>query len=252
MIEEPLAGGNFGAVVRAGDTVRRPTGPWTPAVHALLSHLAAVGFDGAPRVLGIDEREREILTFVEGDVPHAWPPAPYVWEDETAFAIGALVRRYHDACAGFVPPPGARWRQGDASGEVICHHDVAPWNVVFREGAPVGLIDWDFAGPGPRLRDLGYAAWRFAPLYAPERLEGVGANPTRIPARLRLLADGYGLRRRGGLLDAAVERMQAMHDLLVGASDRNTRRLLAEGHHRSALEDAAWVRAQRDRLGSEL
>src|SRR5260221_6573384 len=60
--EIPLAGGNMSSgVVRVGDTVRRPAGPWTPAVHALLAHLHAVGFDGAPRPLGVDERGREVL-----------------------------------------------------------------------------------------------------------------------------------------------------------------------------------------------
>jgi hypothetical protein len=35
----PLGGGNMSSgVVRVGDTVRRPAGPWTPAVHALLTH----------------------------------------------------------------------------------------------------------------------------------------------------------------------------------------------------------------------
>ena len=35
-VEEPLRGGNVSArVVRVGDTVRRPAGPHTPAVHAL-------------------------------------------------------------------------------------------------------------------------------------------------------------------------------------------------------------------------
>jgi len=35
-------------VVRVGDTVRRPVGSWTPAVHALLNHLHRAGFRGAP------------------------------------------------------------------------------------------------------------------------------------------------------------------------------------------------------------
>ena len=47
--------------MRVGDTVRRPTGPWTPAIHALLRHLEHRGFDGAPRLHGIDEQGREIL-----------------------------------------------------------------------------------------------------------------------------------------------------------------------------------------------
>ena len=65
MTEEPLPGGNMtGGVVRVGDTVRRPAGPWTPAVHALLNHLHAVGFPGAPRAHGLDDQGREVLDFV--------------------------------------------------------------------------------------------------------------------------------------------------------------------------------------------
>ena len=44
----------------------RPGG-WTPAVHALLAHLAGTGFTGAPRPLGFDEQGREVLTFLEGE-----------------------------------------------------------------------------------------------------------------------------------------------------------------------------------------
>ena len=70
--EEPLTGGNVSrAVVRVGDTVRRPAGPWTPAVHALLAHLHSAGLTGAPGPLGIDERGREVLTFIPGTP--AWP-----------------------------------------------------------------------------------------------------------------------------------------------------------------------------------
>jgi len=49
--ETALVGGdvNVGVqvVVRVGDTVRRPVGPHTEAVDALLRHFEAVGFDGA-------------------------------------------------------------------------------------------------------------------------------------------------------------------------------------------------------------
>jgi hypothetical protein len=44
-------------------------GPHSPFVHRLLRHLEAAGFDGAPRVLGIDGREREVLSFLDGWVP---------------------------------------------------------------------------------------------------------------------------------------------------------------------------------------
>jgi hypothetical protein len=58
-----LAGGtaNRGRVFRIGDTVMRPTAPYWPATHALLAHLAAAEFDGAPRVLSADA-STEMLT----------------------------------------------------------------------------------------------------------------------------------------------------------------------------------------------
>ena len=55
------------AIVRRGDRLLRPMGPWSPAVHEYLRHLEAAGFDGSPRVLGT-EGDREVLTFIDGDV----------------------------------------------------------------------------------------------------------------------------------------------------------------------------------------
>jgi hypothetical protein len=108
--ETRFADGNVSEVVRVGDTVRRVPGPWTPAVHALLRHLEAVGFDGAPRFLGIDERGREILSFVEGET---MPPDVWGFRDDAVLVgVGRLLRRYHDAASGFVPPPEARWQFG--------------------------------------------------------------------------------------------------------------------------------------------
>ena len=75
--EETLHGGNTNVVVRVGDTVRRQTGHWTPAVHALLAHLQSVGFADAPTVLGIDDQGREILPFVIGEVVSHHDSAPY-------------------------------------------------------------------------------------------------------------------------------------------------------------------------------
>ena len=74
--EEVLHGGNTSVVVRVGDTVRRQTGLWTPAVHALLAHLKSVGFGDAPTVLGSDDQGREVLRHVEGEVGLLAPGQP--------------------------------------------------------------------------------------------------------------------------------------------------------------------------------
>jgi hypothetical protein len=68
-----LPGGTLTPVTRAGDTIRRATGFWSPSVHALLRHLE--DFPGSPRFLGIDEQGREILTFLPGEVTERDHPA---------------------------------------------------------------------------------------------------------------------------------------------------------------------------------
>src|ERR687889_931082 len=104
--EFPLAGGQqTPGVVRVGRTVRRPMGPNAPFVHDLLRYLEAVGFDGAPRLLGVDERGREVLTFVEGEVPH--DPDGYRPSEIRLVKSAAMIRRLHDVTAGAAPPRGA-------------------------------------------------------------------------------------------------------------------------------------------------
>lgn len=179
--------------VVVGSTVRRPAGPWTPTVHALLRHFERVGFDGAPRALGIDDEGHEILSHVEGDVPSpgATPPG-----DEVVFAVGELLRAAHDAQAGFIAPSDAEWQvlPGAVPGdEVVCHNDPLGTNFVFRQGRPVALIDWELAAPGLRLADVAAAAAWWVPLRPDESAQRYRLPTTRRAERLRLLADGYGL-----------------------------------------------------------
>ena len=238
----PLAGGNMSSgVVRVGDTVRRPAGPWTPAVHALLTHLHAAGFPGAPRPLGIDERGREILTFIPGTV--AWPGHFHLLDrDAELRRVARLIRDFHDAVAGFTPPPGARWQALiPADGhEIITHHDLAPWNLVIGESR-WAFIDWDIAAPGTRLWDLAYAIHGFVPLTAdPARQRGDASR------RLRIIADTYGLgeRQRLDIVPLLARRTEAMHTFLAQQAARGTQpwtRLWHEGHGSAWHADAGYI-----------
>jgi hypothetical protein len=239
--EVPLVGGNAtAAVVRVGDTVRRPVGPWTPAVHALLNHLHAVGFTAAPRALGIDDRGREVLSYVPGEAAH--PGRPDVLESDRGLVrVGRLIREFHDAVAGFVPPPEPRWQvliPADGT-EIIGHHDLAPWNLVV--GDRWVFIDWDTAAPGTRLWDLAYAAHGFVPLSAdPQRSRRDAA------ARLGLFVDAYGLddAQRRGLLTRLAPRTRSMADFLAAQAALGNQpwtRLWYEGHGRSWSADAAYI-----------
>ncbi|MDQ3855142.1 MAG: phosphotransferase, partial [Chloroflexota bacterium] len=238
--EVPFADGNVTGAVRIGDTVRRGTGPWTPAVHALLRHLERAGFEGAPRVLGIDDQWREVLTYVPGETD----PNPRVsfGGDEALAGVARLLRRYHDAVASFEPPLDAAWRpSADASpgDELICHNDIAPYNTIVSEGRPVAFIDWDLAAPGTRKWDLAHALWRFVPLY-----EDWG-SPEAQGRRLRLFCDAYGLGERRGLLDIIERRQRATHDGLrawAEAGEPAFQVLWREGHGDAALRDLEYVR----------
>lgn len=162
----PLSGGaaNRGLVIRVGDTVRRPTAPCWPATHALLAHLASVGFNGAPRVLAADATT-ETLTYIHGRA--AIPPLPAdTLTDAALVSVAELLRGYHRAVRSF-DPAGYRWprsiprrfRTG-----LVSHNDVYPANIVFRDGRAVALIDYDLAGPGSAVWDLASAARNWAPL----------------------------------------------------------------------------------------
>jgi hypothetical protein len=152
--EEPLAGGaQTPGLVRVGSTVRRPRHTQSEFVDALLGHLEAVGFSGAPRSLGYDKQGRQVLTYVEGSVPHA---TPFGLSDAQLLSATTLIRDYHDATAT------SALRDGQ---EVVCHGDLGPHNTVFRGDAAVALIDWDGdVQPGRRADDFAHAVWCFADL----------------------------------------------------------------------------------------
>ncbi len=237
--------GGVNQVVRYGARVHRPAGPWTPAVHALLRHVAGTGFAGLPRVYGFDDSGREILEYIPGTVP-ADPPPAYVNGDPALTATARLLRDYHDATTGFVAPAGAVWYfPPRAPVQVICLGDVAPYNTVYRDGLPVAFIDVDTACPGPRLWDVGYAAYRFVPLTDPAR--DPGAPPLAEAARrLRLFCDAYRLPgpERRALIPAAAARLAelATHiETQAAAGHPAFARHLADGH-------PALYRADRDRL----
>ena len=185
--ETPLEGGGLTEVVRVGESVRRTAGSWTPAVHALLRHLESAGFAGAPRSRGIDERGREVLTWVDGE-QFSW------YADDDLAAFGHLVRELHDATAGFAAPAGALWQRmvgAPADGPVICHNDLSPDNAI-RTPSGLVLVDWDLAAPGTRVWDVAWAAYRWVPLYDDATCARLDI-PVPDRGRLRLLVDAYGL-----------------------------------------------------------
>ena len=193
MNEVALEGGvaNRGLVMRVGDTVRRPQRPTSPATHALLQHLEQVGFNGAPRFLGVDAKKREVLTFIAGDAATA-PYPPWALGEQALRSVADLLRQYHAAVASFDPRPH-RWPPSPPApydGTLVTHNDPNLDNVIFRGGRAVAFIDFDLASPGSALWDVAGAVRLWAPLRADRDIGD--ARRGQSLRRFRSFVDGYG------------------------------------------------------------
>ncbi|GIF42511.1 phosphotransferase enzyme family protein [Actinoplanes xinjiangensis] len=238
MSEQLLSGGNFGGAVRAGDTVRRTGGVWTPTVQRLLRHLRDHGLTWVPEPFGTDSAGRDSVSYLPGTVLNADLP-DWVWADRVLVTAARAMAELHAVTAGF-DLTGAIWRiPVHEPAEVVCHNDFAPYNMVFTGHELTGVIDWDTASPGPRVWDLAYLAYRLVPLTDPANTEAVDNGITERARRLRLLCDTYGA---GGPQPAEVLRVAVdrLHDLAVFTETHSPH--LAD-HVLLYRRDARWITA---------
>ena len=243
--EQELTGGNAsGRVVRVGDTVRKPWIANTSAVQSYLRALRERGVD-APKPLGSDQHGRQMVEYVNGTL--ALGQLPLGTGD--LLRVGRMIRRIHDA-SEFVPVPDpAGWGMllPAESPNLMCHNDLAPWNLI--TGDRWVFIDWDGAGPSTRLWDLAYAAQSFGMLFEGQPVDSAAT-------RLRAIVDGYqadpSLRR--ALPAAMAQRTTAMFELLRSSSESGFQPwadMYVNGHGEHwraaaayvARHQAAWDRA---------
>lgn len=177
--------------------------------------MREAGFEGAPEPVGIDDDGRERLVFIEGEVPV--PPYPEWSQSDVALAsMAELLRGLHDAATGF-DFRGLNWNDDLADpegGTIVCHNDVCLENVVFRDGVAVALLDFEFAAPGRPIYDLACLARLCVPIDNDFDQARLGWRPADRPARLRLVADAYGLHQ-----DGRKELLTAIEDALTRAEE---------------------------------
>lgn len=212
--------GNVGGVIKIGETVRRPVGAWTPAVHALLNHLAP-RLPHVPRVHGFDEEGREVLDFLPGRVMQ---PDSESLSDAQIVSLVTWTRAFHVAVADFDHP--GPWRYFSVPHPtLIGHNDIAPYNACFQDDQLVGVFDWDLAGPTTPLNELAFIAWNCVPLWR-------DVGEVRAVRRLGLIAETYGGFSARQVLMAVPSRIQLMIDgiaAFAAAGDPGMANLVAGG-----------------------
>ena len=229
-------------------------------MHSLLGHLETVGYQGAPRALGLDDRGREILSYIPGEVPAGDAPQAYVWTQQTLITVARLLRRYHDAAASFTPPADAAWRTSDLpsrEAEIICHNDIAPWNTVFHAGCSVAFIDWDQASPGLKIWDVAFAIWHFVPLYDDEKCSRLGADASldARALRVRWFCDTYGCPPSPSVITAVIERQRRARARIRALADQGSAayvKLWQSGVEQSILREATFVERNSPALARHL
>jgi hypothetical protein len=262
--EEILTGGvaNPGAVVRVGDTVRRPRKPQTASVHPFLQYLVDHGLeDVVPTPQGFDTQGREILTFVAGEIalpPHtAWSAG-----DELLVSVAELQQRIHDVARDYQPPDDAVWDdavgQGyfpaGIDGPMVCHNDLCIENVVMRGGRAAAVIDFDYARPVDPLFDIAVAIRHWAPMRSPQDLHMLGID-VDVLHRFRSFLDVHELEGSqraqvvsylGRFLDRAFENVQR----LANEGHQGFADMVADGYADQNRRSAEWLRLHRAALAS--
>jgi Ser/Thr protein kinase RdoA (MazF antagonist) len=263
---EPLLGGDVSdGVVRVGATVRRPPTAASAMVRRVLEHLESTGFDGVPRWLGQDALGRHVLTFVSGEVAgRPWPS--WVGDAERAASVARLARRLDDAMSPLgVPVWAADQRPPELSGmppsiapppEFLCHLDITPENVVFRDGRAEALIDFDLVRPASAPEEVVNLLLWWAGWMAPEDREAA-LRDVDPASRGRILVDAYGLdlTDRALLPALALNSAQRAWHTMRWRSERlggGWRRMWDTGVEERIRRREGWLRERQDELGSAL
>lgn len=225
-------------VVKIGEFVHKTLGENYEFTHKILRHLENVGFKYSPRILGIDDKRREIMTYFDGS-PIEADPIPL----ETSIQAIKILREFHDLLSKL---------EGVGVEQTICHLDYAPWNVLQNDDVIVGIIDFDDLHIGQRIDDVTYAIWTFLDLGD----ENTHFTSTEQINQIAILVKAYGtdidLSECITSLIGNQERVLKMRMESVKNAVEDSDKEYQQGKVRVIQNSIDWVRRHKDSIESEI
>ncbi|AMG31782.1 phosphotransferase [Grimontia hollisae] len=250
---EKLTGDRESAIYKNGEVVIRPLNPWSATVHRVLRHLVQSGVQGVPELIRV-KGQQEHLSYVEGDI-YDYPLVGEIATQEALKSAATFLRNIHDATASFLSENmdvSHTWMlKARQPQEVICHGDFAPYNVALSGNVVVGAFDFDTVHPAPRVWDLAYSIYCWAP-FKTDKIDNLGSISDQI-LRAKVFCDSYGAdsRQREKLPDVMIERLTALVDLMQYEAKQGNGKFaenIIQGHHLSYLKDIAYIQNYKEKI----
>ncbi|UXI04257.1 phosphotransferase enzyme family protein [Photobacterium sp. TY1-4] len=245
------------AIYHDEDRVIRPLNPWSATIHRLLEHLHVHGVMNCPRFISVDG-EQEVLSYIEGET-YNYPLSGAIASHHALTSAASLLRQLHDASVSFLSSNSDHQHQwmlpAQAPQEVICHGDFAPYNVALNGEVVSGVFDFDTAHPGPRVWDMAYAVYCWAP-FKTDPTDALGTLSAQIE-RARAFCDAYGASaaQRQLLVEMMMKRLAALVAFMQSEADAGNAQFktnIAQGHHLSYLADIDYLKQHRQVITSGL
>ena len=230
--EIKLTGGrSTESVVKIGNHVHRTMNSNAPFIHKLLQHLEKSNFPFSPKFIGIDEQGREVLSFIKGAIPLG-----EFFNNQQLIEAVKILRQFHDVAS-----------QSDLckKEETICHNDFSPWNIIFENNLPVGIIDFDDSAPGARIDDLAYFIWTFLELGNDKIEEKIQIE------KLVLICKEYDLAESENIVDAIIKQQQRIlrfrEDVVKKEVDFEKKEF-SKNKVQSIKADLEWIKTRRKKI----
>lgn len=237
----------------SSDGVWRPLNPWSSTIHRLLNHLHANGFNQCPKLLAI-ELGKEKLSFVEGNT-YNYPLLGPIASLTALISAAKMLRILHDSSLEFVNNNQGqehRWMLPPIDPqEVICHGDFTPYNVALKHSEVVGVFDFDTAHPAPRVWDIAYSVYCWAP-FKTNPNDALGDLTQQIQ-RANAFCEAYGLsgEHRNILVETMISRLQTLVQYMRVEAKKGNRQFLQnieDDHHLSYLADIEYLAKNRKEI----